>query len=152
MSLVSPLSPVSTMSLVSPVSLVGPVSPLSPASLVSLVSPVGPVSPLAPLYAVSLCPLLVLCSLWLLSPVRSRWPMCPVRHCYVYVSGGGGGGGELVRISSDRYDRRGIFGLKFSLLGFFGQENLTVMFFGIQNNLKIHASARVSWPQTTILF
>ena len=55
---------------------------------------------------VSLCPL---CPLWLLSPLRSRWPMCAVSHCCIYVQGRGG---NLVRISSDGFDRRSIYGFE----------------------------------------
>ena len=154
-SLVSPLSPVSTMSLVSPVSLVGPVSPLSHASLVSLVSPVSlvcpeaPVSPLAPVSAVSPC---VLCESCVAR--GSCRPQVPGGPCVPYViamsmsqAGGSYSGFQVTDTIG------GVFwGLKLSILGFFGKENLTVTFFGFQNNMKIRASARVSWPQTTILF
>ena len=114
-SLVSTLSPVSTMSLVSPVSLVGPVSPLSPASLVSLVSPVGPVSlvsrlsPVAPVSPVSPC---VLCGSCV--PCGSCRPWGPDGPCVPYVIAMSmlQAGGKLLRISSDRYDRRSILGFK----------------------------------------
>ena len=143
-SLVSTLSPVSTMSLVSPV---GPVSPLSPASLVSLVSPVGPVSlvsrlsPVAPVSSVG--------PVSLVAPVAPEVPMAHVSRtsllCLCCRRGESYSGFQVTDIIG------GVFwGLKFSILGFL--ENLTVTFFGIQNNLKIRASARVSWPQTTILF
>ena len=146
-SLVSTLSPVSTMSLVSPVSLVGPVSPLSPASLVSLVSPVGPVSlvsrlsPVAPVSSVG--------PVSLVAPVAPEVPMAHVSRtsllCLCCRRGESYSGFQVTDMIG------GVFwGLKFSILGFL--ENLTVTFFGIQNNLKIRASARVSWPQTTILF
>ena len=96
-SLVSPLSPVSTMSLV------GPVSPLSPASLVSLVSPVAPVSPVS---AVSPC---VLCGSCV--PCGSCRTWGPDGPCVSYVIAMSmlQAGGKLLRISSDRYDRRSIF-------------------------------------------
>ena len=62
----------------------------------------------------------------------------------------------MLRISSDGNDRRIFLGLKFSIPGFFGWENLAnfldgwldliMDFFGIQINLKIRCSARVSRP------
>ena len=61
---------------------------------------------------VSLCPLWILCPLWLLSHLRSRWPMCLVRHCYAYVAGGGKVTPDFKwQIWSEEY---------FSILGFFG--------------------------------
>ena len=112
-SLISPLSPVSTMSLVSPVSLVWVLCPLCPLRslyplcLLWVLCPVYP--PCAPrVRCFSLCPLWLLRPLWLLSPLRSRWPMCPVSHCCIYVPGEG----KLVRISSDGYDRRSIYGFE----------------------------------------
>ena len=149
-SLVSTLSPVSTMSLVSPVSLVGPVSPLSPASLVSLVSPVGPVSLVSRLSPVApVSPVSSVGPVSLVAPVAPEVPMAHVSRtsllCLCCRRGESYSGFQVTDMIG------GVFwGLKFSILGFL--ENLTVTFFGIQNNLKIRASARVSWPQTTILF
>ena len=42
------------------------------------------------------------------------------RHEELSVPRGGGGGGGVLRISSDRDDRRIFWGLKFSISGFFG--------------------------------
>ena len=40
-------------------------------------------------------------------------------------------------------------GLKFSILGFFGKENRTSIFLGIQNSLKICGSVRASRPRSS---
>ena len=61
------------------------------------------------------------------------------------------GGGGVLRISSDGDDWRIFLGLKFSILEFFwvgkfGKYFFGVAWLGIQNNLKIHGSARVSQP------
>ena len=66
--------------------------------------------------------------------------------------------GEL-RISSDGDDRRIFWGLKFSIPGlfwegkfgkyFFGWLDLSRDFWGIQNNLKIRGSARLSRPRSS---
>ena len=42
-----------------------------------------------------------------------------------------------------------ILGLKFSILGFFGKENRTSIFLGIQNSLKICGSVRASRPRSS---
>ena len=98
-SLVSTLSPVSTMSLVSPVSLVGPVSPVAPVSLCLLVSSVGPVS--------------------LVAPVAPEVPMAHVSRtsllCLCCRRGKSYSGFQVTDMIG------GVFwGLKFSILGFFG--------------------------------
>ena len=153
LSSVSPVflvSLVSTLSPVSPVSLVGPVSPLSPASLVSLVSPVGPVSLVSRLSPVApVSPVSSVGPVSLVAPVAPEVPTAHVSRtsllCLCCRRGESYSGFQVTDMIG------GVFwGLKFSILGFL--ENLTVTFFGIQNNLKIRASARVSWPQTTILF
>ena len=135
-SLVSTLSPVSTMSLVSPVSLVGPVSPLSPASLVSLVFPVGPVSlvsrlsPVAPVSPVSPC---VLCGSCV--TCGSCHPWGPDGPCVPYVIAMSmlQAGGKLLRISSDRYDRRSILGFKIFDSWIFGKFNSHVFRYSKQS-------------------
>ena len=101
-SLVSTLSPVSTMSLVSPVSLVGPVSP------------VAPVSPLSPCVLCGSC-----------VPCGSCHPWGPDGPCVPYVIAMSmlQAGGKLLRISSDRYDRRSILGFKISWIFWLGKFN-----------------------------
>ena len=48
----------------------------------------------------------------------------------VWRGWGGGGGGGFVQSERDKYDRRIFGGLKFSLPGFFGWENLANIFLG----------------------
>ena len=95
-----PVPFVAPLSSVSPVFLVSLVSTLSPVSTMSLVSPVSPVSP---------C---VLCGSCV--PCGSCRPWGPDGPCVPYVIAMSmlQAGGKLLRISSDRYDRRSILGFK----------------------------------------
>ena len=58
-------------------------------------------------------------------------------------------GGYILRISSDRDDRRVVFGFEKWQVSFLGSLILVGIFLDIQNNLKIRDSSCVSRPRSS---
>ena len=81
------------------------------------------------------------------SKQRRHWKKLQSALACALVSGG-------LQISNNRYDRRNLMGLNFSISGLFLEGKIDKYFFrwlgrsrfilGIQNNLKIRGSSRVS--------